>query len=261
MGTRIRDRSKADLTGDDRGSKISFCKIIIGRDLAILSPVVETRSVLKKDFLDTADTQMHRGSVYSSKDLGFDLSRQGIKVQVLDGLGSEFHGRGQKGSHHTDKGLNFVGVGEVFFQVFHFSQQMSIAVLDGARSFIIPSVTVYHQDTGQGFLSQDHLGDFGRSGFSEQKEADLVRGKEPNVAILSIGSPTGFIGMLDKGLAILFHQFSDDRFEQVRQTMKALNQTSRIDPELLTDPTEGNSVQVMHDGRGRDQLIAEQMFR
>ena len=42
MGTRIRDGSKADLTGNDRGSKISFGQIIIGRDLAILSPVVET---------------------------------------------------------------------------------------------------------------------------------------------------------------------------------------------------------------------------
>jgi len=129
---------------------------------------------------------------------------------------------------------------------------MSIAVLDGARSFIVPGVTVYHEDTGQGFLSQDHLGDFGRAGFSEQKETDLARGEEPGVAILSIGSPTGFIGMLDMGLAILFRQSRHDWCEQVRQTMKAFNQTSRIDPELLTDPTEGNSVQVMHDGRGRD---------
>ena len=115
VGTRIRDGSKADLTGNDRGSKISFGQIIIGRDLAILSPVVEMRSVFKEDFLDAADTQMRRGGIYDSKDLGFDLSRLGIKVRVLDGLGSEFHGRGQKGSHHADEGLDFVGVGEVSF--------------------------------------------------------------------------------------------------------------------------------------------------
>src|SRR3990172_7324746 len=115
MGASIRDRSKADLTGDDGWSEISFGEIIIGRDLTILSPVVETRGIFKEDFLDAADTQMHRGSIYGSKDLGFNLSRLGIKVRVLDGLGSEFHGRGQKGSHHADKGLDFVGVGEVFF--------------------------------------------------------------------------------------------------------------------------------------------------
>jgi hypothetical protein len=101
-------------------------------------------------------------------------------------------------------------------------------------------------------LSQDHLRDFGRAGFSEQKETDWVRGEEPNVAILSIGSPTGFIGMLDVGLAIEFGQSGDDRLEQARQTVKAFNQASRINPELLTDPTEGDSVQVMHDGRGRE---------
>jgi hypothetical protein len=30
--------------------------------------------------------------------------------------------------------------------------------------------------------------------------------------------------------------------------MEALNKTSRVDPELLTDPAEGNSVEVMHEG-------------
>jgi hypothetical protein len=124
---------------------------------------------------------------------------------------------------------------------------MGIAVLDGARRFIVPGIAVYHQDPGQGFLSQGHLGDFGGAGLSEQKKADEVGGEEPDIAIFSIGSPTGFIGMLDRGLAILFYQFRKDRFEQVCQTMKALNKTSRVDPELLTDPTEGNSVEVMHE--------------
>jgi hypothetical protein len=125
---------------------------------------------------------------------------------------------------------------------------MSIAVLDGARRFIVPGIAVYHQDTGQGFLSQGHLGDFGRAGFSEQKETDLICGEEPDVAIFSIGSPTRFIGMLDRGLAILLDQFRKDRFEQMCQTMKALNKRARVDPELLADPTEGNSVEVMHEG-------------
>ncbi len=58
---------------------------------------------------------MRRGGIYGGKDLGFDLSGLGIKVRVVDGLSSEFHGRGQKRSHHADKGPDFIGVGEVFF--------------------------------------------------------------------------------------------------------------------------------------------------
>ncbi len=115
MGTGIGDGPKADLAGDDGGSEISFGQIIVGRNPTILSPVIKARSILREDFLDAADTQMHRGRIYGSKDLGFDPSRLGIKVRVLDRLGSEFHGRGQKGSHHADKGLDFVGVREVFF--------------------------------------------------------------------------------------------------------------------------------------------------
>jgi len=63
----------------------------------------------------------------------------------------------------------------------------------------------------------------------------LVGGEKPDVTILSIGSPSGFIGMLDVGLAILLGQLRDDWFEQMGQTMKAFNQASRINPELLTD--------------------------
>jgi len=43
--------------------------------------------------------------------------------------------------------------------------------------------------------------------------------------------------------------------------MKAFNQASRVDPELLTDPTEGNSVQIVHDGSGGHELIAVEIFR
>jgi hypothetical protein len=51
--------------------------------------VVEASGVFKKDFLDAADSQMHQGSVYGGKDLGFDLSCLGIKVGIFNGLGFE----------------------------------------------------------------------------------------------------------------------------------------------------------------------------
>jgi hypothetical protein len=105
--------------------------------LAVLSPVVETRSVFKKDFLDATDSEMHGRSLYGSEDLGFDLGGLGIECWVFDRLGSEFHGGGQKRCHHADKRLDFVGVREVFFEVFYFSQQMGIAVLEEARGFVV----------------------------------------------------------------------------------------------------------------------------
>ena len=55
MGASVRDRSKADLAGDDSRSEIPFGEIIIGRNPAILSPVIEARSIFREDFLDAAD--------------------------------------------------------------------------------------------------------------------------------------------------------------------------------------------------------------
>ena len=75
MSPCIRDISKADLTGNHRGSEISFGEIIIGRDLTVLSPVVETRGIFEEDFLDASDPQVHRRGIYGGKDLSLDLSR------------------------------------------------------------------------------------------------------------------------------------------------------------------------------------------
>ncbi len=54
-GTSVRDRSEADLAGNHGGSEISFGEIIIGRDPAILSPVVEAWGTFREDFLDATD--------------------------------------------------------------------------------------------------------------------------------------------------------------------------------------------------------------
>ncbi len=219
--------------------------------------MVETGGVFKKDFLDTTDSEMHGRSLYGSEDLGFDLGGLGIECWVFDRLGSEFHGGGQKRCHHADKRLDFVGVRGVFFQVLYLSQQMGIAVLEGARGFVVTGVTVYNENARQGFLSKDHLRHFSRAGFAERKEADVVCSEEPNIAILPIGSPTGFIGVLDRGLAILLDQFREDGSQQMSQAMKTLDEASRIDSELFTDPTQGDAVQVVHYGRGGDQLVTK----
>jgi hypothetical protein len=113
---------------------------------------------------------------------------------------------------------------------------MGIAVLEGTRGFVVASVTVYDQNAGQRFFSQDHLGNFGGAGFPEEKQTDLLCGEEPNVAILPIGSPTGFIGVFDRGLSILLHQRGNNWREQTSQTMKGFYETSWIDMQLFADP-------------------------
>lgn len=47
----------------------------------------------------------------------------------------------------------------------------------------------------------------------------------------------------------------------MRQTMKAFYEGSRIEPQLFTHPTEGNSVQIVHDGGSGQQLISVEIFR
>ena len=54
--TRVRDRAETDLSGNDRGSEISFGEIVFGRDLTVVHPMIETRSMVLKDVLDATDS-------------------------------------------------------------------------------------------------------------------------------------------------------------------------------------------------------------
>ena len=47
----------------------------------------------------------------------------------------------------------------------------------------------------------------------------------------------------------------------MRQTMKVFYEASRIEPQLFAHPTEGNSMQIVHDGSGGHQLITVEIFR
>jgi hypothetical protein len=66
--------------------------------------------------------------------------------------------------------------------------------------------------------------------------------------------------VLGLGETVLFDQLRDDRRKQMGQTMKAFHEGSGIDLELFADPTEGNAVQIVHDGSGGHQLIAIEIF-
>lgn len=81
---------------------------------------------------------------------------------------------------------------------------MGITVLERTRSPVVSDVTIHDEDARQWVISKDGLGDLTGTSMAEQKKTHRVRGKEPDVTILAIGSPAGFVGVLDGGLPIEF---------------------------------------------------------
>ena len=149
----VRDGTETDFSGNNCGPEISFGEIVFGRDLTLVHPMIEARSIVLKDVLNAPDSQMHGRSLYGGDDLGFDFGSLGIEFCIEDGLGSELHGRGKKRGHDTNKAIHFNGVREVFSQVLYFSQKMGIAVLEGTRGFVVSGITVHDKNAGQGFFA------------------------------------------------------------------------------------------------------------
>jgi hypothetical protein len=138
---------------------------------------------------------------------------------------------------------------------------MGITVLEETGSFIVGGIPIHDQNTGQGFLSEDHVRDLGGAAFPKQEQTDLFCGKEPDVPIVTFRSPTGFIGVFGWGKTVLFDQLWDHGSQPMSQTMKAFHEGSGIDLELFADPTEGDAVQIVHGGGRGHQLIAVEIFR
>ena len=90
----------------------------------------------------------------------------------------------------------------------------------------------------------------------KQKEADRFRGKEPDVAIVAVGSPAGFVGVLDRGLPIGFDQLGEDRSKEMGHPVKAFYETPRIGLQLFTDASQRNPVQIVHRRCIGHQLVA-----
>jgi hypothetical protein len=105
------------------------------------------------------------------------------------------------------------------------------------------------------------LGDLPRTSLTKQKKADRFCGEEPDVAIVAIRSPAGFISVLDRGLPIGFDQLGENGTKKMGHAMKTFDEASRIDLQLFTDAPQRNSVQVVHDRRISHQLIAVEVFR
>jgi hypothetical protein len=53
---RVRDGAETDLSGNDRGSEISFGEIVFSRHLTVVHPMIEARSMVLKDVLNAPDS-------------------------------------------------------------------------------------------------------------------------------------------------------------------------------------------------------------
>jgi hypothetical protein len=138
---------------------------------------------------------------------------------------------------------------------------MGITVLKRARGSVVSGVTIHDEDARQRVISKDGLGDLTGTGLTKQKETDRFCGKEPDVAIFPIGSPSGFIGVFDQGLPIEFDQFGEHGSQEMSYPVKAFDQTPWIGLQLFTDASQRNSVQIMHNRRIGHQLVPIEAFR
>ena len=95
MGTRIRGRAEANLSGDDGGPEVTLREVVFSRDLSVLCPMIEAMSVIPEEILDVSDSEVQGRSLDSDNDLDFGFCGFLIKLGSAGGLVSETHGGGQ----------------------------------------------------------------------------------------------------------------------------------------------------------------------
>ena len=88
-------------------------------------------------------------------------------------------------------------------EVFDFAQEMAVAILDFAGGLVVAGVAVDHEASGQGFSAEDGLRHLAGAGLVELKDAERFRGRQPGIAVFSVGAPSGFIGLLGRCLPVL----------------------------------------------------------
>ena len=83
------------------------------------------------------------------------------------------------------------------------AQQVRVAILNGTGQLIVAVVTIHDQSSGQPLSPENLLGNAGRAAVTKTKQADPLRAKEPRIAIVPIGAPTRFVGVLNRSAPIL----------------------------------------------------------
>lgn len=256
VGPSVRLRTEADLAGDDRGPQIAFGEVVVGGDPPILGPVIEAVDVGPEDLLDAPDAQVVRRLLHARHELRFERRRLPGELGVRDRLRAQPHRQGELWRHRTDKGRHLGRRGELFFEVLDLTQQVALAVRDGAGDLVIAAVAVDDQTAGQPGLAEDRLGHAGRTGLAEQEPAEPRGGEQPGIAIMPIRPPAGLVGMLDGGLAVCLDQPVRNTGKHAGHTVADLHHAPGAQARLFADAPQGEAVQILHRRRRRDALVA-----
>jgi len=77
---------------------------------------------------------------------------------------------------------------------------------------------------------------------------------------LTIGSPAGFVSVLDPRLPILFDELGNDGSEEAGDSVKAFDQTPGMGLELFAEPSQRHPVQVIHHRCIGHELVPIEVF-
>ena len=90
--------TEADLAGDDGGAEVALGLIVVGRDAAVVGPVVEAVWVFAENALDVPDARMTRLARGDLDDRLLETTGSSSEWFVRDRPGAQLDGLGEQGA-------------------------------------------------------------------------------------------------------------------------------------------------------------------
>ena len=169
--------AEADLSSLDQGAKFAFGKVVFGGDGGGFRPVVEAVRVLAEDVLDGLDGRVLGGATDDVKDGLFDLASPTFELSPPQAAGAELHGQIELVRQVGDKAQDLGFIRKSVLHILYQAQQVRVAVLDLARRFVIPVVSVYNEVTWERGPTEDLLRDRGGPGLAKLEDLKVVGAK------------------------------------------------------------------------------------
>ncbi len=138
---------------------------------------------------------------------------------------------------------------------------MSIAVLNQARSFVVPTVPIDDQLPWQRIFAKDRHRDLSRSILAKLKDAQITSGKKPDVSVFPVGSPTGLVCVPHRSLSVFLDELLRHLFKQTGASLKYPHEATAPNTKIFADPLHRNTVQVVHGNRVGNKLIPKEALR
>ena len=139
-GTRASGRlgSEAEFSGDDQRAQAALGIVVVGRNSAIMGPVIEAVRVLAEDALQVLDAWIAGFAVADADDLGFDGIGLGVVAWVVESLLPQAHGGRQLFDQGPAELPDFAVLREALFELFDIAFQVREAVLQVERQGDLP---------------------------------------------------------------------------------------------------------------------------